>query len=171
MGHSSGAHVATLLGTNTSYLERAGINISNIHGVIALDGSNYNAMAEMIDSPGPIAEDMLSGLGSDPQHLRDMSPLYHARSPNARGFLFLHVQRQGDIRQAVEFAASLNAAGTRADLHVFEGEMLKATWRCCSGLAIRAILPHLPWMTGCVETCLLMSQGQGVRRKVGSSCG
>lgn len=125
MGHSSGAHVATLLGTDTRYLERAGVDISNIHGVIALDGSNYNAMAEIIDSPGPVAENMMTGLGSDPQHLRDMSPLYHARSPNARAFLFLHVQRQGDIRQAVEFLASLNAAGTQADLHVFEGEMFE----------------------------------------------
>jgi hypothetical protein len=51
-----------------------------------------------------------------------MSPLYYADPPNARAFLFLHLQRQGDIRQAVEFSASLNAVGTPTDLHVFEGE-------------------------------------------------
>jgi acetyl esterase/lipase len=122
MGHSSGAHVATLLGTDTSYLERAGVDIKTVQGVISLDGSNYNAMAEIIDSPGPVADSTLFGLGSHPQRLRALSPLYHAALPNARAFLFLHVQRQGDIRQAVELSATLNAVGTRTAMHVFEGE-------------------------------------------------
>ncbi|KAH8901355.1 alpha/beta-hydrolase [Thozetella sp. PMI_491] len=122
MGHSSGAHVVTLLGTDTSYLERAKVNIDCIRGIISLDGSNYNAMAEIIDSPGPIASNMTFGLGTDPERLTAMSPTCHARKPNAHAFLLLHVQRQGDIRQAIELSAALNAAGTDAALHVFEGE-------------------------------------------------
>jgi acetyl esterase/lipase len=122
MGHSSGAHVATLLGTDTSYLERAGVDINTVRGVVSLDGSNYNAMAEIIDSPGPVADSTVFGLGSDPISLRTMSPLYHAALPNARAFLLLHVLRQGDIRQAVELSAALNAAGTSTAVHVFEGE-------------------------------------------------
>ncbi|KAJ5628802.1 Alpha/Beta hydrolase protein [Penicillium lividum] len=51
-----------------------------------------------------------------------MSPTYHAHAPNAGAFLLLHVQRQGDIRQAVELAAALNAAGTDTAVHVFEGK-------------------------------------------------
>ncbi|KAH8196947.1 hypothetical protein TruAng_008874 [Truncatella angustata] len=122
MGHSSGAHVATLLGTDTSYLARAGMSIDIVRAVISLDGSNYNAMAEITDSPGPVAENLIYGLGTDPKRLRAMSPTYNARAPNARAFLLLHVLRQGDIRQVVEFAAALNAAGTDADIHVFEGQ-------------------------------------------------
>lgn len=122
MGHSSGAHVVTLLGTDTSYLERAGVDIGTIRGVISIDGSNYNALAEMMDSPGSVAENMIYGLGSDPKRLRAMSPTYHALGPNAKAFLLLHAQRQGDIRQAVEFDAAMTAAGTEVALHVFEGE-------------------------------------------------
>jgi acetyl esterase/lipase len=122
MGHSSGAHVAALLGTDTSYLQRAGVNVDVVHGVVALDGSNYNAFAEMSDSPGPVAESTVLGLGTDPQRLRAISPVYHAGGRNARAFLLLHVQRRGDVRQAVEFSAALAAAGTRAELRVFEGE-------------------------------------------------
>jgi acetyl esterase/lipase len=125
MGHSSGAHVATLLGTDTSYLAREEVNISIVQGVIALDGSNYNAMAELIDSPGTIADNMLAGLGNDPEHLRTMSPTYHAQAPNAGAFLLLHVQRSGDIRQAMELTAALSAAGTSAALHVFEGDFFE----------------------------------------------
>jgi acetyl esterase/lipase len=121
MGHSSGAHVVALLGTDASYLTEAGVNISNVRGVIALDGSNYNAMAEFQDSPGPVANNLASALGTDPARLRAMSPTYHTRSPNAGAFLLLHAQRPGDIRQAVEFAAALEASGTAVALHVFEG--------------------------------------------------
>ncbi|CAI7619101.1 unnamed protein product [Penicillium bialowiezense] len=121
MGHSSGAHVVTLLGTDPSYLANAGTDIRTVRAVISLDGSNYNALAEIADSPGPVADNMLTGLGTDTKRLRDMSPTYHARAPNAGAFLLLHVQRNGDIRQAVELSLALKAAGTNADLHVFEG--------------------------------------------------
>ncbi|GAW16896.1 hypothetical protein ANO14919_063420 [Xylariales sp. No.14919] len=122
MGHSSGAHVATLLGTDLSYLERAGVNVDSVCGVIALDGSNYNAMAEIVDSPGPVADSTILGLGRNRERLMAMSPTYHARAPNAGAFLLLQAQRQGDIRQAVELSAALNAAGTDVALHVFEGQ-------------------------------------------------
>lgn len=125
MGHSSGAYVVALLGTDLKYLNRACVDIEAIKGIIALDGSNFNAAAEVLDSPGPIAQNMFAGLGRDVQHLRDMSPTYHARSPNAGAFLLLQAQRQGDIRQAVEFEAALLAAGTRAVVRVFEGDFFE----------------------------------------------
>ena len=122
MGHSSGAHVVTLLGTDTSYLERAGTSISIVQAVIALDGSNYNAAAEILDNPGPIADNMIYGFGTDLKRLTAVSPTYHTHAPNARSFLLLHAHRHGDIRQAVELAVALNAAGTDTTLHVFEGQ-------------------------------------------------
>ncbi|OBS26095.1 hypothetical protein FPOA_00039 [Fusarium poae] len=122
IGHSSGAHVVSLVGTDTSYAQKAGFNINHLKGVIALDGSNYNAAASIADNTGSIVTNMLNALGSNPQRLEAMSPTLHAAGPNARAFLLLHVQRKGDIRQAVEFSAALKAADTSVDLHVFEGE-------------------------------------------------
>lgn len=121
MGHSSGAHVATLLGTDTSYLAKAGVNIKTVCGVVSLDGSNFNAAAEMIDSPGPVAQGTAFGLGTDLPRLQAMSPTYHARAPNAQSFLIFQVQRLGDIRQAIELSAALKAADTECAVHVFEG--------------------------------------------------
>ncbi|KAJ5420894.1 hypothetical protein N7465_003413 [Penicillium sp. CMV-2018d] len=63
MGHSSGAHVVTLLGTDERYSEKAGIGIHIVRAVISLDGSNYNALAGITDSPGPVAESTCRGLG------------------------------------------------------------------------------------------------------------
>ncbi|KAB8225494.1 hypothetical protein BDV33DRAFT_198408 [Aspergillus novoparasiticus] len=105
MGHSSGTHVVTLLGTDPSYVERAGISLDIVHALISLDGSNYNALAEITDSPGPVADNLIYGLGTDPDRLYAMSPTYHAQAPNADASLLLHVHRQGDIRQAVELVA------------------------------------------------------------------
>lgn len=122
MGHSSGAHVVTLLGTDVSYLASEGVEMFSIRGVIALDGSNYNAMAELLDSPGPVARNMVSALGTDPMRLRAMSPTYHTRGSNAKAFILLHAQRHGDTRQAVEFAAALEGSNTAVELHVFEGQ-------------------------------------------------
>jgi acetyl esterase/lipase len=122
MGHSSGAHVVSLIGTDPSYARNAGFEMDILKGVIALDGSNYNAAASIADNTGSIVSNMLAGLGSDPKHLDIMSPTLHSALPNAGAFLLLHVQRKGDIRQAVEFSAALKAAGTRVDLHIFEGE-------------------------------------------------
>ncbi|KAE8166686.1 Alpha/Beta hydrolase protein [Aspergillus tamarii] len=122
MGHSSGGHVVTLLGTDPSYMERAGTSLDIVRGVISLDGSDYNALAEIADSPGPVADNMIYGLGSDPERLHAMSPTYHAHAPNAGAFLLLHVHRQGSVRQAVELVAALKAAGTDAVLRVFEGQ-------------------------------------------------
>ncbi|KAG4255461.1 hypothetical protein FPRO04_03993 [Fusarium proliferatum] len=122
MGHSSGGHVVTLLGTDPTYAQKANFNISIIKGVIALDGSNYNALAEFSDSTGPIITNMIKGLSDDPEKLQEMSPTHHAAAPNAGAFLLLHVQRKGGIRQAAELAVALKAAGTRAELRVFEGE-------------------------------------------------
>ncbi|KAI3399388.1 hypothetical protein diail_7115 [Diaporthe ilicicola] len=116
MGHSSGAHVAALLGTDTGYLARAGVGIRCVRGVVALDGSNFNAATEMIDSPGPVAHGTAFGLGEDMSRLQAVSPSYHARAPNARSFLLFQVQRLGDIRQAVELSLALSAAGTECAL-------------------------------------------------------
>lgn len=127
MGHSSGAHVAALLGTDTRYLSAAGISdMTHIRGVVALDGSNFNAAAEVVDSPGPVASSTAFGLGTGEDddkmaRLWDMSPTYHARAPNAGAFLLLQAQRRGDIRQAVELKLALRAAGTECEVHVFEG--------------------------------------------------
>lgn len=121
MGHSSGAHVVALLGTDSSYLAEAGVELSSVRGVITVDGSNYNALADFMDSPGPVANNLAFALGREPARLRAMSPTCHARGANAGAFLLLHAQRDGGIRQAVEFAAVLEASGTDVDLHVFEG--------------------------------------------------
>ena len=42
MGHSAGAHLAALVATDDRYLKAVGMNLSQIKGVILLDGAGYD---------------------------------------------------------------------------------------------------------------------------------
>ncbi|MBX4389967.1 alpha/beta hydrolase fold domain-containing protein, partial [Mycobacterium tuberculosis] len=52
MGHSAGAHLVALVGTDPAYARAAGFALSDIKGVIPLDGAAYNVPAQMADGPG-----------------------------------------------------------------------------------------------------------------------
>lgn len=81
MEHSSGAHIATLLRTDERYSEKAGIDIYIVRAVISLDGSNYNAVAEITDSSRPVAESTIRGLGTDPKRPKDEGFEDHLQMP------------------------------------------------------------------------------------------
>ncbi|MFZ6722795.1 alpha/beta fold hydrolase [Undibacterium sp. Ji49W] len=49
MGHSAGAHLVSLVGTDPQYLAAAGLSLSDIRGVIALDGACYDVLRQIAD--------------------------------------------------------------------------------------------------------------------------
>lgn len=121
MGHGLGAYFVTLLGTVPTYLGQARVDLDVIKAVISLDGSNYNAVAEIMDKPPPEAN-LSRKLGTHIPDLWDMSPTFNARPPNAPAFLLLHTQHRSHIRQAIELSAVFYTANTLCNLHVFEGQ-------------------------------------------------
>ena len=81
MGHSSDARVVTLLGTNSTYFANANVSVSDLRGIMSLDGFDHNAIAELSDSPGPDAESLEWAVGRDIARLRAISlSLTSARS-------------------------------------------------------------------------------------------
>jgi hypothetical protein len=81
----------------------------------------------MVDSPGPVVEGTVLRLGTDLDQSMGISPVYYVGVGNAVTFLLLHVQRYGDIRQAVEFSAALKTAGTDVALQFLKGKRLMGT--------------------------------------------
>jgi arylformamidase len=110
MGHSAGAHLASLVALDGRYLRDAGAPAGAVAGVIAVSGI-YDLAA------GPIArragELVLPVFGSDARAHRDASPVAHARS----GPPFLVLSAENDFDgfpvDARRFAARLRAAGNR----------------------------------------------------------
>ena len=117
MGHSAGAHLAALVGTDPRYLAAAGVPMAAIKGVVLLDGAAYDVPAQ-IKAPGNLVQPMYdAAFGSDPARQRSLSPTFQAAAPNAANWLILPVATRGDsVAQSGGLAAGLTRAGSWASV-------------------------------------------------------
>lgn len=122
MGHSSGAHLAALLGTDPRYLGEAGLAIETLAGVIANDGPAYDAREPSVRAEWLHRRLIAPALPADPALLAEFSPAVHAgTAPNAAAFLILHAARDHGARQAELLEAALREAGTPVERCRFPG--------------------------------------------------
>ena len=123
MGHSAGAHLAALVGTNPAYLSKAAVPMAAIGGIILLDGAGYDVARQMAQ-PGNLVAGMYdAAFGDDPARQRALSPTSHAAAPNAKRWLILPIARRSDsIAQSNALAAALNRAGAHASVIPVPGE-------------------------------------------------
>lgn len=112
MGHSAGAHLAALVGTDPRYLAAAGLSLSDLRGVIALDGAAYDVASQMSAAGPMMRRTYLQAFGSDAARQRALSPTLQAAAPNAPAFLLLHIDRDDGREQTAALAAALAQAGT-----------------------------------------------------------
>ncbi|MFZ1744255.1 MAG: alpha/beta hydrolase [Pontixanthobacter sp.] len=125
IGHSAGAHLVALVGTDPSYFKAAGMKMNDVAGVVPLDGAGYNVPDQMDENARLMGDTYKQAFGTEPARQRALSPTLHAAGPNAPTFLILHVQRDDAQRQSKELAERLTAAGTPAALHGLKGRGLK----------------------------------------------
>src|SRR4051812_44585398 len=92
MGHSSGAHLAALVGTDDRYLKEAGLKLGDLAGVVLLDGAAY-------DIPGQVRQ------ASPPRDEGDVHDGLHRRRADPEGRLAGHPRRQGQGHPAVPHPA------------------------------------------------------------------
>lgn len=124
-GHSAGAHLVALVGTDPQYLRGAGLSLSDVRGVIPLDGAAYD-VAYQLEAGGPLmTRTYIQAFGNDPARHRRLSPTLHAAGPNAPAFLILHVEREDAEKQSRDLAAALVKAGTPAVAQGFKGKGLR----------------------------------------------
>lgn len=121
MGHSAGAHLVALVGTDPGYARAAGFALSDIRGVIPLDGAAYDVPAQIADGGRFMQDTYAEAFGSDPARQKSLSPTLHAAGPNAPAFLILHVDRDDGKRQSEGLGAALRKAGTPAQVTRIEG--------------------------------------------------
>ena len=124
MGHSAGAHLVSLVGTDPQYLRAAGLTVADIRGVIALDGAAYDVPRQMHEGPRMMQETYVQAFGTDPVRQRALSPTLQAAAPNVAHFLIPHVQREDGTAQSGGLAKALRKAGTEASLLPVAGKGL-----------------------------------------------
>jgi len=125
MGHSAGAHLVALVGTDPRYLAAAGLDESAIMGVIPIDGAAYDVTKQLAIGARIMGPTYDQAFGKDPARQRALSPTFQAAAPNAPAFLILHVQRKDGIEQSRALAEALRAAGTTVQINDFPGTGLQ----------------------------------------------
>ena len=116
MGHSAGAHLVVLLGTDDSWLRAAGLSLESVAGAIGIDGAAYDAPLQIAMIQPDWRGAFIDAFGEEPERQRRLSPRYHTEAPNAPHFLLLHMPHRADggIRQMAELAEALRASGSTA---------------------------------------------------------
>lgn len=123
MGHSAGAHLAALVGTDPQYLSAAGVPMSVIEGVILLDGAGYDIAAQMHRSDNQVSAMYDAAFGPDPARQKRLSPIAHVAAPNAARWLILPIEKRADSQaQSDALASALRSAGAAAKVVVVPGE-------------------------------------------------
>lgn len=126
MGHSAGAHLIALVGTDPQYLRRAGLSYRDIDGIIPLDGAAYDVAQQMEQSRLPLLKRRYdAAFGKDPARQRALSPTFQAAAPNAPSWLILHVDRDDGRQQSQELARALRRGGSEAEVREFEGKGMR----------------------------------------------
>ncbi|TNF05866.1 MAG: alpha/beta hydrolase [Sphingomonadales bacterium] len=125
IGHSAGAHLAALVGTDLHYLAKAGVPIGAIRGIVLLDGAAYDVPAQLKEGAAIMHDTYEEVFGTDPARQRALSPTLQADAPDIGNFLILHVDREDGTRQSETLAAALRKAGAAVTLKGFEGRGLR----------------------------------------------
>lgn len=125
MGHSAGAHLVALVGTDPQYFTKAGLSYNDLRGVITLDGACYDVPRQIAEGGRFMRGTYLQAFGDDPVRQRALSPTYQAAAPNAPAFLIAHINRTDGTAQSEALAAALRQAGTSVEVAAFEGKGLR----------------------------------------------
>lgn len=125
MGHSAGAHLSALVGTDMRYLKEAGLGPKSLRGVVPLDGACYDVPRQIAQGGAAMRDTYIQAFGDEKERQLALSPAHHAAAPNAPAFLLLHVQRADGTAQARALGEALREAGTPAEVHGFEGSGLQ----------------------------------------------
>ncbi len=110
LGHSAGAHLVSLTGTNSNFLEQRGLFLSNIKGVATIDTEGYDVLAKTTEGD----EMYINAFGTNLVSNTDASPISNIFSEQNYPKFFV-AKRGIDIRVnlANEFINKLKLAGVQ----------------------------------------------------------
>ena len=125
IGHSAGAHLVALVGTDLSYLKQAEVDAKSLRGIIPLDGAAYDVPRQIAEGGNFMHDTYEQAFGTDPERQKKLSPTAQAAAPNAPAFLILHIQREDGTAQSIALGEALRKADTPAEVKGFPGQGLK----------------------------------------------
>lgn len=113
LGHSAGAHLVALTGTNPTFLAGEGLSPRDIAGVASVDTEGYDVVAKVEAG----SEVYINAFGLDPEDHERASPLYALTEGQLTPNFF--IAKRGSTRRlalADDFATALTGAGAAVQL-------------------------------------------------------
>ena len=123
MGHSAGAHLVALAGTDGRYLESVGLKLSDLSGVVPVDGACYDVPRQIGQAVLPAMKALYTKVFTENEATqKDASPVTHvAGGRGVPPFLILHVARRRDSKAQSEQLAAARREAQYLDLTWSEG--------------------------------------------------
>ncbi len=129
MGHSAGAHLVALVGTDSRYLEDVGLGLWAIHAVVPLDTQTYDLTALAAESGGTLPTLYAVTFTQDPEAWARASPIAHvAYGVNIPPMIVAVSRGVGEapnrhrLDQGQAFVSALREAGIEAEIVVSLGQ-------------------------------------------------
>lgn len=109
IGHSAGAHLVSLLGTNATFLQRAGVNPTSVRGVISLDTAAYHLPKLLAETSAALYQTVFG----DAEDIERLSPWHHVEygASHPAFLVFYSEGRPQAATQTIPFAERLEDAG------------------------------------------------------------
>jgi acetyl esterase/lipase len=120
-GHSAGAHLASLVALDPTYLAATGLNAGAVRGVAGISGAGYDLDAQYASTP--MAPIFYSVFGSDTARWASAAPLRYVQL-YAPPFLLVHGldDTQAPATGTQTFAAALQRQGVPTELELMPGK-------------------------------------------------
>lgn len=120
LGDAAGGHFAALLGTDPSFLERAGLPFNSVRAVLALNGDGFDIPRRIATSSRFRARHYERLFGTEPSAQRELSPVTHLAAPNAPIFLFAAEEGSERMGQAEAIASLLRQSDAEVQVWPLE---------------------------------------------------
>ncbi len=118
MGHSAGAHLVDLLGTNGRFVQAHKLSLADIKGVVSLDTATLDLFDRTSEQNGIAAGILTKGMfesafGHEPKTYTDASPTLniHKGSKYPKFLMFSGEKRKDATAQHQKFVDAMKAAG------------------------------------------------------------
>ena len=119
MGHSAGAHLVAVVGSNEAFMTTAGGSLQDLGGVVAIDTAMYNVPLQMKTAIGLQAR----AFGTDPELWMPVSAWHHVEAgKGVPPFLFFVSDGRATLHEQVKpLQKKLQEAGVGAIVHEAKG--------------------------------------------------
>ena len=127
-GHSAGAHLAALIGTDSKYLTEHNLAPTLFNAVIPADAASFDFNTPIVKGKRLVQPKIDATFGTNPQDLNEASPISHTKDNKdiPPFILFVTSKRPDAVEQTHAFSKAIKNSGGKSTVHIIDGKSHRA---------------------------------------------